>query len=158
MRYVIQHKKTSYIQFLIILLSVAIQGFLFLFIVNKLLLGEFFPEDIKNLVAGNPEFFLEEMEIGQIVEKVHIELFLLSFVFLTVFSINLRLNIKDSHKITLSVLSFINIWTYVLSFFLIKFFPAIFSNVYTISLSLLFAVISGVNIMNIISFITGKIK
>ncbi|MBK3333265.1 hypothetical protein GWK41_09300 [Persephonella atlantica] len=158
MRYVVQHRKASYIKFLVVMLSIFVQGFLTLFVVNKLLSGEFFPEDIKNLVAGNPDIFLEGIETGQIVEKVHIELFLLSVVFLTVFSINLRLNIKDSHKITLSIFSFLNIWVYVLSFFLIKLYPAVFSNIYTISLSLLLTVISAVNLMNIIFFTAGKIK
>ncbi|MDQ7055096.1 MAG: hypothetical protein Q9M89_00750 [Persephonella sp.] len=141
-----------------IFLSVFIQLFLTFFTVYKYLSQELLPESIKTSVVGNPEEFLEGMSLLQIVEKVHMELFLLSFVFLTLFSVNLRLHITDRWKILLSCISFFVLLIYFFSLLGMPLFPDILSYTYFLSFVFLTGILFAVNMLNIVFFFTGKVK
>ncbi|SNZ06387.1 hypothetical protein SAMN06265182_0659 [Persephonella hydrogeniphila] len=158
MRYVIQHKKSFYITFLILLFSVSLYFFILSFGAYKYLSEEFFPEDIKVALLGNPEEFLEGKTVLQIVETIHIEIFLILVVLLTVFSVNLRVLMKESIRYLLIGIGFISGIVYSLSPFVVKFISPIFSFVQSISLSLFLLTTLFVNSLNIYAFLRGKVR
>jgi hypothetical protein len=158
MRYVIQHKKSSYINFLVLLFSFSLYFFVICFGVYKYLSGEFFPEEIRSVLLGNPDEFLEGKTVLQIVELMHIELFLILVVLLTVFSINLRVSIKDKIRYFLITAGFISGITYCLSPFLVKFISPLFSYLQFASFIFFLLITFYVNSLNIYGFLRGRIR
>jgi len=158
MRFVVQHKKASYINFLVLIFSTGAYFYIFLFPVYKYLTEEFFPKQIILALKGNPEEFLEPKDILSIMESLHIELFLLLVFFLTVSSILIRTSIKDKIKIYLIFSGFLSVFMYVFSIFGVKFLSDVFSYFYFISIIFIFLTGFFINSINIVCFITGKIK
>ena len=158
MRYTVQHRKSKYISFLVLNLSFGVQFFLILFVVYKYLMEEFFPEQIKLSILGDPDQFLEGKSLLQIVESVHIEVFLIMLTTLTVMSIMLRAEITEKLKIFFIFTGFISGFVYAVSPFAVSFLGETFSYVQFLFFCLFIVICSAVNTLNIYCFLTGKIK
>jgi len=158
MRYTVQHKKSRYISFLIVNLSLGINFFLVMFVFYKYLMEELFPEQIRLSILGDPDQFLEGKSLLQIVETVHIEVFLILLTALTVMSILLRVEIPEKLKLLFIFLGFISGFIYAVSPFLVSFLWEGFSNVQFLSFCLFIITCFLVNTLNIYCFLTGKIK
>ncbi len=158
MRFVVQHKKAVYINFLVILFSLAIYPFLALYVLFKYFTNELFPKDIVLALQGNPEEFLEPKSLEAIIEAIHIESFLSIILFLTILSIFIRVNISDKVKIFTSLFLFLFYLGYIFSIFAIKFGLNAFSYVYFASFIGFISLSFIVNTINLFSFLTGKIK
>ena len=158
MRFVVQHKKASYINFLIITYSIGAYFFIFSFTFYKYLSKELFPKDILLSLKGNPEEFLEPKSLLSIMESLHIELFLLLVLYITLFSIFIRTTFSETFKINTLFFGAVLILFYVLSIFGTKYLSDYFSNVYFISL-VGFSIYSfAINTINIYCFLMGKVK
>ncbi|WP_293444418.1 hypothetical protein [Persephonella sp.] len=158
MRYTVQHRKSRYINFLVINLSFGIQFFMILFVLYKYLMEELFPEQIKLSILGDPDQFLEGKSLLQIVESVHIEVFLIMLTALTVMSILLRVEIPEKFKVFFIFTGFISGFVYAVSPFLVSFWGETFSYVQFLSFCSFIITCSAVNTLNIYCFLTGKIK
>ncbi|HIE59862.1 MAG TPA: hypothetical protein EYH43_01915 [Persephonella sp.] len=158
MRFVVQHKKAVYINFLVVLFSLAIYPFLSLYTLFKYLTNELFPEDIILALQGNPEEFLEPKSIEAIIEAIHIESFLSIILFITLLSIFIRVNLPDKVKIYVSMILFIFYITYIFSIFAVRFGLNFFSYTYFISFIGFIFLAFGINTINLFAFLTGKIK
>ncbi len=157
-RYTLQHKKSGFITFLVVLFSLSVYTFITGFIFYKYLSDSLFSNDIVFQINGNPDIFMEGMELLQIIEMLHIEGFLLSMLFLTVFSINLRTLLPENLKVLLIMAGFISTGFYLLAPFGIKYISQLWGYVYTAGLLLSSLILVAVNTVNLYSFITGKLK
>jgi hypothetical protein len=158
MRFVVQHKKALYINFLIFLYSIGIYFFIISFGAYKFLSKEFFPQDILLSIKGNPDEFLESKSLLSIMESVHIELFLLLTVFITLFSVFIRTNFSEFFKINILFWGSFFIFLYFMSVFGIKYLSDYFSNIYFISLIAILLNLFLINSLNIYCFLAGKVK
>ena len=158
MKFVVQHKKAVYINFLVVLFSLAIYTFLSLYILFKYLTNELFPKDIILALQGNPERFLEPKSIEAIIEDIHIESFLSVILFITLLSIFIRVNLPEKVKIYASLGLFIFYITYIFSIFTVKFGVNAFSYAYFISFVGFIFLAFVINTINLFAFLTGKIK
>lgn len=101
---------------------------------------------------------MEPKDLVSIIENLHIESFLLIVFFLTIFSILIRTNIKNSLKLIFIFLGFLSVFIYISSIFAIRYLSDFFSYIYFISLITIFVIGIVVNSLNLVCFLTGKIK
>ncbi|WP_457643018.1 hypothetical protein [Persephonella sp.] len=158
MRYAVQHKKSSYINTLVVLFSLSVYLFLAVFLVYKYLAEEVFPSDIYTVIAGKPEEYIEGLTFLQITEKLHTEVFLLGMVYLTIFSINLRVSINEKLKNVLTICGFLCLILYCAGILLVKTGIPASAYVYTFSFLSLVFIFTVVNTLNIYGFTRGKRK
>ncbi|WP_456402645.1 hypothetical protein [Persephonella sp.] len=158
MRYVVQHKKANYIRLLIILFSISVFLYLFLFTLLRFSMDYLFPSEISLYILGNPEEFLEPISLPSLLEEIHISLFINITLFITVSSILFRVKIPEVVKLTLSSLGF----TFLILepvFKLLVYFGFEFFSLFSF-LSFVGFIITGfiINLINIFCFIKGHIK
>ena len=158
MRYVVQHKKATYINFLVILINIAIYFFLALFIAFKFITNELFPNDLVLSLKGNPEEFLEPKSLDMVIEFMHIESFMVIVLLLTVISIFIRTIYNDKLKIYFSFILFLSAFLYFSSIFGVIFISETFAYINFLSFCILIFGTLIINTLNLYSFLSGKIK
>lgn len=158
MKFSIQHKKASYINFLVLLYSFGIYFFVLCFGIYKYLSKEFLPKDILLSIKGNPDEFLEPKSLLSVMESVHIELFLLLSLFITLFSIFIRTIFSETFKINSIFLGSLFILFYFVSIFGIMYLSDFYANLYFVSLTGIILYFLVINTINIYCFLSGKIK
>ena len=158
MRFVVQSKKATLINVLVILFSLSFYIFIFSLVAYKLEAKLFFPEDILLDIKGNPDEFLEPKPFLTVLEELHINLFLYTTSLLVIFSILYRTVISNRVKITLILIGFISMFVEKLSVFGIVYLSDFFAYVKSLSFLLFILTIIIVNSLNLFSFLTGKIK
>ncbi len=158
MRFFVQHKKSQFINLLVVLFSFSFYLFLFFSVWLKIESNQFFPFDLVVDIKGNPEEFIEPKELVLLIEQIHIELFLNLLAFLSLVGIMFRTLISHSLKILIVFFGFLAIVLYPLSILGIKFLSIYFGYVGFISYVFLLFLYFIVNSINLISFLTGKVR
>ncbi len=158
MRFYVQHKKTDFINLLVVLFSISFYLFLIFSVWLKIESNQFLPSDIILDIKGNPEEFIEPKEIVPLIESIHINLFLNLIAFLSIAGIFFRTLVKHSLKILVVFLGFLFIIISPISLIGIKFLSDFFGYSAFLSYVFLILIYFTVNSINLFSFLTGKIK
>ncbi len=158
MRFFVQHKKSNFINLLVILYSLSFYLFIIFSVWLKIESNQFFPSDLISDIKGNPEEFIEPKELISIIEEIHIYLFLNLLAFLFLIGIMFRTLLVHSVKLLVVFFGFLAIVLYPLSILGLKFFCNCFGYINFFSFMFLILVYLFLNSFNLISFITGKIK
>ncbi len=158
MRFFVQHKKSQFINLLVVLFFFSFYLFLFFSVWLKIESNQFFPSDLVVDIKGNPEEFIEPKELVSLIEQIHMELFLNLLAFLSLVGIMFRTLISHSLKILIVFFGFLAIVLYPLSILGIKFLSVYFGYIGFISYAFLLFLYFVVNSVNLISFLTGKIR
>jgi len=130
MRFFVQHKKSQFINLLVVLFSLSFYLFLFFSVWLKIESNQFFPSDLVLDIKGNTEEFIEPKETVALIEQIHIELFLNLLAFLSLIGIMFRTLINHSLKILIVFFGFLAIVIYPLSILGIKFYLLYLSGIF----------------------------
>ncbi len=158
MRFFVQHKKSQFINILVVLFSLSFYLFLFFSVWLKIESNQFFPSDLVIDIKGNSEEFIEPKEMVALIEQIHMELFLNLLAFLSLVGIMFRTLISHSLKILIVFFGFLATVLYPLSILGIKFISVYFGYVGFVSYIFLLFLYFIVNSINLISFLTGKVR
>ncbi len=158
MRFVVQSKKATLINLLVILFSLSFYMFILLLILYTIEAKTFFPKDIILDIKGNPEEFLEPKPFLSVLEQIHISLFLYITSMLVVSSILYRTLVSNSLKSFLITVGFLSAVLEELSILGVVYISDTFAYVKFISFLVFVITLTVINTVNLISFLTGKIK
>ncbi len=158
MRFVVQSKKATLINLLVILFSLSFYMFILLLILYTIEAKTFFPKDIILDIKGNPEEFLEPKPFLSVLEQIHISLFLYITSMLVVSSILYRTLVSNSLKSFLITVGFLSAILEELSILGVVYISDTFAYVKFISFLVFVITLTVINTVNFISFLTGKIK
>ncbi len=158
MRFVVQSKKATLINLLVILFSLSFYMFILLLILYTIEAKTFFPKDIILDIKGNPEEFLEPKPFLSILEQIHISLFLYITSMLVVSSILYRTLVSNCLKGFLITAGFLSVLFEEFSILGVVYISDIFAYIKFISFLVFAITLSVINTINFISFLTGKIK
>jgi len=158
MRFVVQSKKATLINLLVILFSLSFYTFILLLILYTIEAKTFFPKDIILDIKGNPEEFLEPKPFLSILEQIHISLFLYITSMLVVSSILYRTLVSNSIKVLLITVGFLSALLEEVSIFGIVYISNTFAYVKFLSFLIFIITLTVINTINFISFLIRKIK
>ncbi len=158
MRFVVQSKKATLINLLVILFSLSFYMFILLLTFYTIEAKTFFPKDIILDIKGNPEEFLEPKPFLSILEQIHISLFLYITSMLVVSSILYRTLVSNRLKGFLITAGFLSVLFEELSILGVVYISDIFAYIKLISFLVFAITLTVINTINFISFLTGKIK
>ncbi|ACO04001.1 MAG TPA: hypothetical protein DEP48_00410 [Persephonella sp.] len=158
MRYVVQHKKSNYIRFLVIFFSLSVYLYLVSVLVLRYELDYLFPDQILLQIRGNPDEFLEPVSFHSLLEEIHIYLFINLMIFLTLSSINLRTSLPDYLKYTSGSVALFFILLESFSKILVYYGLDTFSLLSFLSFLLYNSVFFLINSLNTYSFLRGSIR
>ncbi len=158
MRFVVQSKKATFINVLVILFSLSFYIFLFVLVLYRLESGTLFPSDILLDIKGDPDQFLEPKPFLTILEQMHINLFIYNTAIVIISSILYRTALNKGLKYILVVSGFISMYVEELSTFGVLYFGNVFAYIGSLSFFVMVVVMFLINTVNLIWFIAGKIK
>ncbi len=158
MRFVVQSKKATLINVLVILFSLSFYIFVFSLIFYRLESNTLLPSQIVLDLKGNLEEFLEPKPISTVLEQMHINLFIFNTALLILSSILYRTFTDKKVKFILIVSGFFSMYFEELSTLAVIYLDDKFSYVVSIGFFVMVFIMTLINSINLISFLTGKIK
>ncbi len=158
MRYLVQHKKAKYINFLVISLCISVYIYLVFASVLRYEMGYIYPDQITLYIKGNPDEFLEPIPLLSLLEEIHIYLFINIMLFLILFSISFRTFFPDIYKVLFGSAGLFFILLESIGKLAVYYGFTAFSLFSSVSFFVYIFIFFFINSVNLYCFVRGKIR